>query len=239
MRTEKKKIMNTNKMTASIVGVLFITAMVTSIIGLILLGPILDAQDYLIKFSENENQVIIGAILTVIMGAACAGISISMFPVLKKYNKTMALGAIGFRIIESVFHMIVAFAILLLLSLAHKFVEAGTPDNTYFQTLSELLLISIHEWLVFPMVFAFSLGALMYYYLFYRSKLVPRWLAGWGIVSIILILVNSIFSIFGYYSNMSPVAILLNLPLAINEIVLAVWLIVKGFNFSAIATKSE
>jgi len=226
--------MNVIKTNTRITGVLFLIAIITSIIGLIILGPILEAPNYLNAVAENENQLIIGVILTVIMGAACAGILIPIYPVLKKYNETMALGAVVFRIIEGIFHLLVAFSILLLLSLSHNFVEAGTSDVSYFHTLGELILISIHKWLVFPMVFAFSLGALMYYYLFYQSKLIPQWLAGWGVVSIILILVNSVFSVFGYYSDMSPVAILLNLPLAINEIVMAVWLIIKGFNKSAI-----
>ncbi len=78
----------------------------------------------------------------------------------------------------------------------------------------------------------FSLGALMIYYVFYQSKLIPRWLSGWGLIGSVLYLVVPLLSMFG-----SELAIL-TLPLALQEMVLAVWLIVKGFNPSAIASET-
>jgi hypothetical protein len=79
----------------------------------------------------------------------------------------------------------------------------------------------------------FSLGALMIYYLFYQSKLIPRWLSVWGLIGAILYLAAGLFAIFSV-----DFSILLEAPLALQEMVLAVWLIVKGFNPSAIASES-
>ena len=72
--------MNANRKNARIVGVLFITATVAGLLGGVILGPILEAPDYLAKVSANENQVLIGALLLFIMGAAGASIAIPMYP---------------------------------------------------------------------------------------------------------------------------------------------------------------
>jgi hypothetical protein len=83
-------------------------------------------------------------------------------------------------------------------------------------------------------VFAFCLGGFIYYYLFYRSRLIPRWLSGWGIVAIILMLAAGVAALF----SDSPVTgyVPLAIPIAVQEMVLAVWLIVKGFSSSPIPT---
>ena len=84
----------------------------------------------------------------------------------------------------------------------------------------------------------FNLGALMFYYLLYQSKLVPRFLSVWGLVGVTLSLAAGLLAMFGLVILLSTISILLVLPIALNEIVLAVWLIVKGFNSSAIASES-
>jgi hypothetical protein len=85
---------------------------------------------------------------------------------------------------------------------------------------------------------AFGLGALMYYYIFFQTKLVPRWLSGWGLIGIILIIVTSMLVMFRVIGPMSTTQVVLAVPIAVQEMVLAVWLIVKGFNSSAIASLS-
>jgi len=229
--------MNSNRKTAIIVGVLFITATVAGILSVVVLDLILDDPDYLIEVSANENQVIIGALLVFIMAAACAGIAISLYPILKKYNQVLALGSVGFRIIEAVLFIVVAIALLSLLTLSQEYVKAGAPDASHFQTLGTLLL-AVRDWAGHvPGLIAFGLGALMYYYIFYQSKLIPRWLSGWGLLGAILWLASALLSMFGQLGPFSTITILA-LPLGVQEMVLAVWLIVKGFNSSAIASGS-
>ena len=95
--------MNTHKKTAITVGVLFIVATVAGVLSaLVLLQPILTAPDYLVKFSENENKVILGVILDLIGAGAFVGIAVVIFPVLKKFNETIAVGYIVARSFEAV-----------------------------------------------------------------------------------------------------------------------------------------
>ncbi|MFX0183480.1 MAG: DUF4386 domain-containing protein [Candidatus Hodarchaeota archaeon] len=229
--------MTTYKTNARISGVLFITATGAAIVSGAFLLPILEATDYLSKISANETQVMIGALFYFIMAAAGAGIAIPMYPILKQHNEALALGSVGFRIIEGGIFMVGVMCVLLLVPLSQEFVDAGATADSYFQAIGELLLTGYTiDQAVVPGVFAFSIGALMYYYIFYQSKLVPRWLSVWGLIGITLGIVNGLLDIFGGIDE--TISMLLDLPIFVNEMVLAVWLIVKGFNSSAIISES-
>jgi len=222
--------MNPIKKTAIIVGVLFITATVAYSLSVIFLDPILGGSDYLTKASENEIQVIIGALLVLIDAVAVAGIAIVIYPILKKHNEALALGYVGARIVEGVLFIVNVITILTLLTLSQEFVQTGASDASYYQTLGTLLLAAGDWAFLFGFGLAFTLSALILNYLLYQSKLIPRWLAVWGFVGAALV--------FAYYLlqpfNINLVEILF-LPIAVQEMVFAVWLIVKGFNSSAIA----
>ena len=84
----------------------------------------------------------------------------------------------------------------------------------------------------------FCLGALMLYYLLYESKLIPRWLSVWGLIGAPIMLAAGLLPLLINEDPTSMLSMALNFPLALQEIVLAVWLIVKGFNTSAIASGS-
>jgi len=229
--------MNTNKKTARIAGVLFIIATVASLLSLPFIAPI-NASNYLVDVSANGNQVTIGALLLFIGAAASAGIAISLYPILKKYNQGLALGAVGFRLIEGMLGIVGVICLLLLTTLSQEFVKAGAPDSSYFQT-SGALIVAVRDWMGnVAGLLAFGLGALMYYYIFFQTKLVPRWLSGWGLIGIILIIVTSMLVMFRVIGPMSTTQVVLAVPIAVQEMVLAVWLIVKGFNSSAIASLS-
>jgi hypothetical protein len=221
-----------SRKTARIVGVLFITAMVAGMLRFVLLDPILDAPDYLIKVSANESKVIIGALSFFILAVALVGIAIVMYPILKKQNEALALGYVAARIVEGVLFIVAILAILTLRTLSQEFVKAGAPDASYYQIIGELLL-AVRYWaytVLWPIIL--SLGGLMFYYLLYQSNLIPRWLSVWGFIGALLFPVAWL-SLFGPTIS-GPFL----LPLVVNEMVLAVWLIVKGFNPTAIASLS-
>ena len=227
--------MNTYRKNAIIAGVLWIIGTAAGVLTFPFLG-IVDKPDYLTKIAANENQVIIGALLLLIMAFACAGIAIWLYPVLKRQNQALALGSVGFRIIENVLGIVSAICLLSLVLLSQEYVKAGA-SNLNFQTLGTLLLgarDSISNIQLIP----FCIGALMYYYVFYQSKLIPRWLSGWGLLAIIMNLVSALLVLFNVIGNFSTVQVVLSIPIGVQEMVIAVWLIVKGFSPSAIASGS-
>ena len=229
--TTKEKV-NTSIKTARIVGVLFIVGTVAGVLSAVLTGPILGDPDYLVKVSANENQIIVGALLVLIMGFALAMVPVMMFPVFKKHNEALALGYVVFRgALETAAYIGTVISWLLLLTLSHEYVKAGAPDASDFQTLgtlSQAAGVSFDHMLTI----VFSLGGLMFYYLFHQSKLIPLWLSVWGLVGVTLTLAVGLLGMFGLDLE------ILWAPLALQEMVLAVWLIVKGFNSSAIASPS-
>jgi hypothetical protein len=229
--------MNTNRKTAISVGVLFIIASVLGVLGRSFSQPILDAPDYLIKISANENQVIIGGLLSLLAAFASAGIAIGLYPVLKKHHEALALGSVGLRVMEGMLYIVGVVGLLSILTLSQEYVKAGASNASLFQA-SGTSLLAVRDWAGKLSIIAFTLGALMYYYVFYQSKLVPRWLSGWGFLGAALSLAAALLAISGQIIYFSTVFILLQLPIGVQEMVLAVWLIVKGFNPSAIASGS-
>ena len=225
--------MNLNRKTAIIVGLLFIIATVAYSLGMILLDPILSGSDYLTKASENENQMIIGGLLVLIDAIAVAGIGIMIYPVLKKHHNALALGYVGARIIEGTLFMMNAITILTLLTLSQESVKAGALDASYHQALGTVLLSAGNWAYLIGLGLVFALSALILNFVLYQSKLIPRWLSGWGLVGAALVFANYLLESFG----INPVEILFY-PIAVQEMVFAVWLIVKGFNSPAIASPS-
>ena len=232
--TTKEK-MNSNRKTAIIVWVLFLTAMVTSLIGGIWLESIISAPDYLITVSENETQVIIGVLLEIINCAAVVGIAVFMFPIFKKYNEALALGYVGFRIIEATILVVAAIIPLSLIALSQEYVKAGVPDASHFQTLGTSFLATRAHLAGLILVIFFGLGALLFYFLLYQSKLVPRFISVWGFIAVVLVLIWNLLEAFGISVS---AGMILAFPMILNEIFLGIWLIVKGFNSSAIASES-
>lgn len=225
--------MNSTRKIAVITGVIFIIATLTGPILATPLIPDLTGTDYLTRVSAHPNQVAAGVLLSIIAYFACAGIAVVMYPVLKKWNAGLALGSVVFRTIETVFYIVGLVSLLSLLTLGQQFTTAGAADRTSFQAIGNLL-VSVHDHAGLLAVFAFCLGAFMYYYLFFQSRLIPRWLSSFGIVAIILLLVACVLALFS--GNRITSYIPLAAPIFLQEMVLAVWLIVKGFNPSVIAS---
>jgi hypothetical protein len=236
MTTKEKT--NSSRKIAIIVGVLFLTAMVTSLLGGGLLDSILSASDYLIAVSENETQLIIGVLLELINAIAVVGIGVLMFPILKQHNETIALGYLGFRIIESVFCSVIVISPLSLIALSQEYLKAGASDAPYFQTLGAISIAERASVVGLLIPVFFSLGALLFYYLLYQSKLIPRFISVWGLIGVALILTLNLLSTSNLLEVDISTGLIFALPIMTNEIFLAIWLIVKGFNPSAIASGS-
>jgi uncharacterized protein DUF4386 len=228
--------MSSDKRTARIIGVLFIIATAASIASSPFLTSI-SSSNYLVDISANGNWVLVGALLAFIAAVASASIAIALYPTLKRYNETLALGAVGFRLIEGVLYIVGIVGLLSLLTVSQQsqLFRILSLYPSYFQTLGESLLAGYH-WVYYgAAVLAFCIGALMYYITFYQTKLVPRWLSGWGLGGVTLLAAGAILVMFGVVAPLSTPHVIFALPIAVQEMALAVWLIIRGFNPSAIA----
>jgi hypothetical protein len=232
---KRRSMMNSARKIAVITGVIFIIATVAALVAATLV-PDLIATDYLTRVSANANQVAAAAFFYLIAAFTSAGIAITMYPVMKGSNAVLALGSVVFRAIEAVMYMAAVVSLLSLLTLGQQYTIAEAADRALLQAIGDSL-VSVRDLATLLGVFAFCVGAFMYYYLFFQSRLIPRWLSGWGIVAIILMMTACFLALFS--GNPVTGYTLLVLPIALQEMVLAVWLIAKGFNPSAIASLSS
>jgi len=229
---------DTDRRTAAIVGVLFIIGTVAGVVCATIANPILSAPDYLIKISVNEGQITFVTLLQFVMGVACAGIGLALYPILRKYNEGLAIGSVGFRVIEGVLNIVAAIGLIALLALSQEFVKAGTPELSYFQTIG-ILINAGTDWLNnVAVLLSWCIGALMYYFVFYQYKLVPRWLSVWGLIGITLTIIGCLLVMFQLIPAFGTIQVVFNLPIIPQEMVFAIWLIAKGINPSTVASRS-
>lgn len=224
--------MYSTRKTTIIAGALFL---IGTIAGILSIAPAIDAPDYLVQASANENRVIVAAIFQFIMAAAYVGFAILLYPIVREHNQSLAVGFLGFRLIAGVFNIVGVVSILLLLALSQEFVKAGALDPSHFRIIGGLLREGRDVTNHVAMILTHSLGGLMLNYLLYQSRLVPRWLSGWGIIGISFTILASFMVMFSMIDIITPIYIGLSVPIALQEMVFAVWLIFKGFNPSAIS----
>jgi hypothetical protein len=227
--------MNSNRKRTIIAGSLYI---VGTVAGVLSISSAVDGPDYLLKASANANQVLTCALFQFIMTIAYVGFAITLYPIIRKYMESLALGFLSFRIIAAVLNIIGLIVLLLVLPLSQQFVKAGTPDSSYFQTLGDLLRSCRDFVNHVAMILVTSVGGLLFYLLLYQTKLIPRWLSLWGLSGTIITILASLLIMFHTINIITSTYLVLNLPLILLEIVLAILLIVKGFNPSAIACRS-
>ena len=211
---------------ARLVGVLFIVATVTSIIGGSLLLP-LDDQNYLIDVAAHENQIILGVLLELILALSVIGIAALLLPVLRPHGEGMAVGYVAVRTVEATFILIASTTALLVLALGQDWGSAGGAGVEPVGS----ALLSAREWTSFVgTLLVFGVSAVILNALLYRSRLVPVWLSLLGLVAGLLLLTSAVVEMFAYGVD-APVALQLlgAAPIALQEMILAVLLIWKGF----------
>lgn len=207
-------------------GVLYLLTFV-SIPILTLYGPVHDPS-YIVG-PGPDTAVIIGGVLEIIVALACIGTAVALYPVVKWQNEAVALGFVGARVLEA--GTIFAGVVCLLTVVTLRQSGAGAGALVTGQA-----LVALHDWFrlgqnLMPAVNALLLGSLLY-----RSRLVPRVLPLLGLIGAPLLIVNSIAMMFGITGPIFVLTGIGVLPIAVWEFSLGVWLVVKGFNPSAITS---
>lgn len=232
--------MDNNRKTAIIVGVLFIIATAFLFMGRAIYEPVLYAADYLETAYQNRTAAIVGMLVEFACVLAIPLIPVFLFPVLRKHNEALALGYFGFRFFEAILFVLVQITTLSLISVSQAYLNSGETDPAYFQDLGALLT-AWNDWAFIFYVFIFSIGAMMLYTVLYQSKLVPRFLSIWGLIAAVMLLVGTAMELLGLLGGI-PAGVrelIYAAPIAVNEMVLALWLIIKGFNRDVLAAAEE
>jgi hypothetical protein len=200
---------------------------------MVLIQSILGAPDHLSAVSASSMLLAIGAVLWLMPAAGDAAHGVLMFPILKQqHSERIAIGYLGFRIVNAVFIAVMVLFILLQIPLASEYIKAAGSDASFLQALSSVFMQG--------QLYAYNIGmsavgiaSLMLCYTLYRAKLVPRLVAVWGLIGYAIILCGSLLEVLGF--NLLTIHAI---PGGLWELFIGVWLIVKGFNPSAFASES-
>ena len=227
--------LNTHRKTAIIVGILFIIATVMLFVGSTIYDPILSSADYLDSAYPNKINVIVGILLEFTKVPAILLIPVFLFPILRKHNEAFALGYVGFRFLEAVLLTIVDINKLSLVSVSQDYLNSGGIDASYFQYMGSSIQ-AVNDWTFSIYIVVFTLGGLIFYSALYSAKLIPRFISAWGFIAAAILLTGIVLVMADMFAGFSElgVEIVLVTPIAVQEMVMAIWLIVKGFNPAAI-----
>ena len=223
--------MNSNRKTAIYAGILIIVGMIA---GMLSIAPSVESQDYLTEVSANQNQILSGAFFQFALVPIYIGFALLLYPIISKYSKSLAIGFVSFRIIAGVFQIVGVITLPIFILLSQEIAESTTQDLLYFHFFGDVLKLGRDLANHVGVMLATGLGNLILFYIFYKTKLIPQWLSSWGFLGNILAMLASFLILFRLIDVITYHFAVLTIPLVLQEIVLAIWLIVKGFNSSEI-----
>jgi len=232
------KVMREHKAAATTAGILYITGTVAGVLSLVLSAPVRDAGDPFAAAAEHSGVAVTIALLVLVMGLSLAFVPVVLFPVLRRVDEVLAIGYLIMRgALEAACYVILAIGWLLLVPMGEAISAGPGTASPAGVRLGSLIVDADAVNAVLTLVFC--LGAVMFYVLLYRSRIVPRWIAVWGLVAIPLYVVADLLAMYAVIGANSSPQVLMFMPLAVQEMVLAVWMIARGFRPAAAATTSE
>jgi uncharacterized protein DUF4386 len=216
---------------ARIFGVLFAGTFITSIAGLLLYDPVLNDADYILG-AGADTRVQLGALCEILLAITNIGTAVVLWPIVRRQSETVALSYVASRVVESIIIVVGLISVLSVVTLREDFAGAGADAGSL--TVAGQTLVAIHDWtfLIGP-GFCVGVNGLLLGYLFYRSGLVPRWMAMFGLVGGPLIFASSTAVLFGAYEQ-DGAHFLFSIPEIIFEFSITIYTIVKGFRPSPI-----
>jgi hypothetical protein len=238
-----KRPMESMRKTALAAGVLYLITIAASIPALALKEPFLKHTNFIVG-AGRDTGVIWAGVLDLVTALACIGTAVVLYRVAKKQSETAALGFVAARVLEAGVIFVGVISIFAAVTLRHDFVDAGGTqwwNPSSWSNASSLggtgrLLVAIHNWtfLVGPGLIP-GINALFLGYVMYRSRLVPRVIPLLGLIGAPLILASGVAVMFRAYDQVSTISAIATVPIALWELSLGLWLVIKGFQPTAVA----
>ena len=224
--------MKSNKKTGRLVGLLFLIIFATGItVYQILQGPVLFSDDFLTTTSANSNEIIISTLLLFFSGITSVVIAAILLPIFKKYSITLAFLYLAFSILSFIAISIDNISVLSLLELSQEYTKNGTDNSGILTTLGNVFYKK-HWWTHYMSLLISCFPVFILYYTLYLSKLIPKIISIVGIIAVILMFIEILFSILGNSISMNML-----LPIGLIQLILPLWLIFKGLNSPTLETE--
>ena len=227
--------MLSHKTAARMFGIFFIIAFLSYGIGGAIVDSIVTVPDFLTNVSNSRMLIVVGvSLMALVHSFVNIGLPVIMLPILKPFNDRLAYGFLSLAIAATTVLIVGTIFVLLLLPLSDAYINAGSAAVSSFETMGTLLVngnsLSYHMGMAL-----WAIGGLMFVSVLYISKLIPRPMSVWGMIGYATLLVGSILLLSGPNGAIEVASVA---PGGLFEITLSIWLIVKGFNPSAIASLS-
>jgi hypothetical protein len=201
---------------------------VAGVLSVVVGAPIRDASDPLAAAAEHPGAAVTTALLVLLMGVSLAFVPVVLFSVLRRVSDVAAVGYLVVRgAVEMGCYIFIAIAWLLLGPLGEVMSAGPGTASPAGVRLGSLVLESSAADSVLALVFC--VGAAVFYSVLYRSRIVPRWIASWGLVAIVLYVTADLLAMYSVVGADSAEQVAMFMPLAVQEMVLAVWMIARGF----------
>lgn len=217
---------------AIVVAVLFIIATAASIVAAVMTGPILEDADYLAAVAQKAGTMTVAVLFMFLAAAAIAGIPVVLYPILRRHSETAALSFLVARLFEAMLYLMGGVFMLTLVVLARQYVAAPAPDAEGFATLGAVIRGAQDIAFITGTEIVFSISAVILAVVLYQTRLVPRWLSIWMGIGGALLMIEGLLVTFAASTPLLDATLFV--PIAVAEMVFAVWLIVRGFDMSAV-----
>lgn len=217
---------STYRLTAVLVGVFFIIGTAAGVGSVMAGDSVLSSANPVAEAAASPNSLITGGLLVLVMGLPLAMIPILLYPLFKRHSEILAMGAVLFRgVLEAMTYVAMALTMFIMATIGRDLVAAESEAWS-------AALVGAMDWMEVILAIVFSIGAVMLGWLFYKTEIIPRWLALWGLIGGVLYFVAPFLVMFDIQNlelSLTTGMGFLLAPLAIQEMVFAVWVLVKGF----------
>jgi hypothetical protein len=222
MISTKTVLLGTRIVYSRLIGALFLLAFVFYGVGNGLVTSVLGAPDFLSTISAHQTTLVLGAFLMLLNSLVVVGMAVLFFPILENHGKRTALAYLASRIVEAVLLAVGVLCLLMILPLAQHAVDAGEASAAWAKALGSLAIQS--NTMAYQIAeMSLGLGGVFLCSLLFRTRLIPRFLAGWGVIGYALLLAGAIAEILGIH-----IGLMLSIPGGLFEMVFAFWLLLKG-----------
>jgi hypothetical protein len=229
--------MKNYRMNAKMTGILYFLGTVFGIMSTIFGGKVISSivetrplsNETMFQLITTETSGLLwGAIFILLMGISLVGMTVFLYPVIKRDSEELAMGMLLFRgVMEGIWYFLTTVSVILLFVIGNQYLNNST-DQTIQMSIASIIY-GFQDLLGPVGTILFLIGATCIYISFYKTKLIPRWLSIWGLVGVVPYMAYAILHLFGKDSG---IGFYLQMILAPQEIIMAFWLIIKGFNIS-------
>ena len=223
--------MKSNQKVAKLFGLLLILSIVFGIFSSV---PVLETQGYLEELVNIKGQVLLATLSQLAMAITYVAITALLYPIIKKYSSTLAISYFGFRIIASGLLFLGIVPLLALLNISESYNVADQLLIKNYEIIGELVRVS-RDWLNhIAVIYTWAFGGVILYYTFYQTKIIPKWMSIWAMTGAFLTITVTTLLLFDKVQIVSPTYFIMNTPTALIELILAGYLLSKGFKLEKI-----